>query len=133
MLSPKGDGMTRKKNYRFNYFRLNLRTIKWPSDHSFLLHAFEICNFCKSSFLKNLDHIKLVILLMHLLVLFKESEGPLKVTKAVTSVKHVDLFQCAFVNIGPGTGPLISFFNCNSRTNVATYARRGTFQFWILH
>lgn len=36
---------------------------------------------------------------MHLLVLSKESEGPLKVTKAVTSVKHVDLFQCAFVNI----------------------------------
>ena len=78
---------------------MNLWTIKWSSDHSFLLHAFEICNFCKSSFLKNLDHIKLVILLMHLLVLFKESEGPLKVTKAVTSVKHVDLFQFAFVNI----------------------------------
>ena len=36
---------------------------------------------------------------MQLLVLSKESEGPLKVTKAVTSVKHVDLFQCAFVNI----------------------------------
>lgn len=55
--------------------------------------------FVNLLFLKNLDHIKLVILLMHLLVLFKESEGPLKVTKAVTSVKHVDLFQCAFVNI----------------------------------
>lgn len=75
---------------------------------------------------------------MHLLVLSKESEGRLKVTKAVTSVKHVDLFQCAFVNIDltrDRTCHIFLHLQQSEDCRNLIYARRagGAFQFWILY